>query len=147
LKAALAAPPRGGAVHAVFLLDLNVLGGLREAGVRIALDNFGTGYSSLYHLRNFKLDKIKIDKSFIESMSSTRESAAIVRALIGLGEGFGLTSAAEGIDSSAQQAQLIRTGCEQGQGQLYSDPLSAEATTVFFAPPAMRFAAQPSTAS
>ena len=64
-------------MHAVFLLDLNVLGGLREAGVRIALDNFGTGYSSLYHLRNFKLDKIKIDKSFIENMKS-RESAAIV---------------------------------------------------------------------
>jgi len=69
------------------------LGGLREAGVRIALDNFGTGYSSLYHLRNFKLDKIKIDKSFVESMSTTRESAAIVSALIGLGEGFGLTIA------------------------------------------------------
>jgi EAL domain-containing protein (putative c-di-GMP-specific phosphodiesterase class I) len=125
----------------------HVLGGLREAGVRIALDNFGTGYSSLYHLRNFKLDKIKIDKSFIESMSSTRESAAIVRALIGLGEGFGLTIAAEGIDTSAQQAQLIRTGCEQGQGHLYSDPLSPEATTAFFAPPSMRFAAEPSTAS
>src|SRR5258708_28989335 len=70
----------------------HVLGGLREAGVRIALDNFGTGYSSLYHLRNIKLDKIKIDKSFIESMNS-RESAAIVNALIGLGEGFGLTIA------------------------------------------------------
>ena len=65
-----------------------VLGGLRDAGVRIALDNFGTGYSSLYHLRNFKIDKIKIDKSFVESMSTTRESAAIVSALVGLGEGL-----------------------------------------------------------
>jgi diguanylate cyclase (GGDEF)-like protein len=113
-----------------------VLGGLRDAGVRIALDNFGTGYTSLYHLRNFKIDKIKIDRSFVESMSNTRESAAIVSALIGLGEGFGLTIAAEGIDSASQQAQLLRTGCEQGQGHLYSDPLSAEATTAFFAPPA-----------
>jgi diguanylate cyclase (GGDEF)-like protein len=120
----------------------HVLGGLREAGVRIALDNFGTGYSSLYHLRNFKLDKIKIDKSFVESMSSTRESAAIVSALIGLGEGFGLTIAAEGIDTSAQQAQLVRTGCEQGQGHLYCDPLSVEATTAFFAPPTMRLVGQ-----
>jgi diguanylate cyclase (GGDEF)-like protein len=111
-----------------------VLGGLREAGVRIALDNFGTGYSSLYHLRNFKLDKIKIDKSFIASMGSTRESAAIVSALIGLGEGFGLTIAAEGIGDANQQAQLLRTGCEQGQGDLYSDALSAEATNAFFAP-------------
>ncbi len=125
----------------------HVLGGLREAGVRIALDNFGTGYSSLYHLRNFKLDKIKIDKSFVESMSSTRESAAIVSALAGLGEGFGLTIAAEGIDTSQQQAQLVRSGCEQGQGHLYSDPLSAEATIAFFAPPAMRPAAERSTAS
>jgi EAL domain-containing protein (putative c-di-GMP-specific phosphodiesterase class I) len=112
-----------------------VLGGLRDSGVRIALDNFGTGYSSLYHLRNFKVDKIKIDKSFVETMSSTKESAAIVSALIGLGEGFGLMIAAEGIESASQQAQLLRTGCEQGQGHLYSDPLTAEATTAFFAPP------------
>jgi diguanylate cyclase (GGDEF)-like protein len=119
----------------------HVLGGLREAGVRIALDNFGTGYSSLYHLRNIKLDKIKIDKSFIETMSSTRESAAIVNALVGLGEGFGLTIAAEGIDTAQQQAQLVRSGCEQGQGHLYSDPLSAEATTIFFAPQPLRLVA------
>jgi EAL domain-containing protein (putative c-di-GMP-specific phosphodiesterase class I) len=125
----------------------HALGGLRDAGVRIALDNFGTGYSSLYHLRNFKLDKIKIDKSFVETMSSTRESKAIIRALIGLGEGFGLTIAAEGIDTSAQQSELMRTGCEQGQGHLYSDPLSAEATTAFFAPPAMPPVAEHSKAS
>jgi diguanylate cyclase (GGDEF)-like protein len=120
----------------------HVLGGLREAGVRISLDNFGTGYSSLYHLRNFKIDKIKIDKSFIETMSVTRESAAIVSALIGLGEGFGMTVAAEGIDNALQQAQLLRTGCEQGQGHLFSELLSAEATLMFFAPPPMRLIAQ-----
>jgi diguanylate cyclase (GGDEF)-like protein len=125
----------------------HVLGGLREAGVRIALDNFGTGYSSLYHLRNIKIDKIKIDKSFVETMSSTRESAAIVSALIGLGEGFGLTIAAEGIDTTQQQSELVRTGCELGQGHLYSDPLSAEATTVFFAPPATRLVEEHSLAS
>jgi diguanylate cyclase (GGDEF)-like protein len=110
----------------------HVLGGLREAGVRVALDNFGTGYSSLYHLRNFKLDKIKIDRSFIESMGSTRESAAIVNALIGLGEGLGLTVAAEGIDNAQQQALLLRTGCQQGQGHLYSDSVSAAGTAAFF---------------
>ena len=85
-----------------------VLGGLRDAGVRIALDNFGTGYSSLYHLRNFKIDKIKIDKSFVESMSTTRESAAIVSALVGLGEGFGLTIAAEGIENAFFAPQPVR---------------------------------------
>ncbi len=106
----------------------DILGGLREAGVRIALDNFGTGYSSLYHLRNFKMDKIKIDGSFIHSMLSEKEDAGIVRALVGLAQGLGITVAAEGIQDSAQQASLIRTGCEQGQGHLYSDILSAEGT-------------------
>jgi EAL domain-containing protein (putative c-di-GMP-specific phosphodiesterase class I) len=96
-------------------------------------------------LRNIRLDKIKIDKSFIESMNS-RESAAIVNALIGLGEGFGLTIAAEGIDYPQQQAQLARTGCEQGQGHLFSDPLSAEAAAALFAPAAARLGAQRSLA-
>ena len=64
-----------------------VLGSMREAGVRIALDDFGTGYSSLYHLRNFKIDKIKIDRSFVSGMGSERESTEIVNALIGLGRG------------------------------------------------------------
>ena len=105
-----------------------ILGALREAGVRIALDNFGTGYSSLYHLRNFKMDKIKIDSSFIHGMLSAEEDAGIVRALVGLAHGLGITIAAEGIQDSAQQASLIRTGCEQGQGHLYSDPVAAERT-------------------
>jgi diguanylate cyclase (GGDEF)-like protein len=105
-----------------------ILGALREAGVKIALDNFGTGYSSLYHLRNFKLDKIKIDRSFIRGMISEEESGEIVRALVGLAHGLGLTVAAEGIQDNEQQASLIRTGCEQGQGYLYSGPVSARGT-------------------
>jgi len=105
-----------------------ILGGLREAGVRIALDNFGTGYSSLYHLRNFKLDKIKIDSSFIRAMVAEQESAEIVRALVGLAHGLGLTIAAEGIQDSEQQASLVSNGCEQGQGYLYSVPVSAQRT-------------------
>jgi EAL domain-containing protein (putative c-di-GMP-specific phosphodiesterase class I) len=101
---------------------------LREAGVRIAVDNFGTGYSSLYHLRNFKLDKVKIDRSFIHGMLSEQEDAGIVRALVGLAHGLGVTIAADGIEDSAQQDSLILTHCEQGQGHLYSDPVSAEQT-------------------
>ena len=106
----------------------DILGGLRQAGVRIALDNFGTGYSSLYHLRNFKMDKIKIDRSFIRGMLTEQEDAGIVRALVGLAHGLGVTIAAEGIENSAQQASLIRTGCEQGQGHFYSNPVSADRT-------------------
>ena len=116
----------------------HVLGGLREAGVRVSLDNFGTGYSSLYHLRNFKLDKIKIDRSFIESMGTAKDSAAIVSALIGLGEGLGLTIAAEGIDNTQQLAQLKHSGCEQGQGHFYGDPVRAEGTGAFFEAPRPR---------
>jgi predicted signal transduction protein with EAL and GGDEF domain len=110
----------------------NVLGALREVGVRIALDNFGTGYSSLYHLRNFKLDKIKIDRSFISSLGSARESREIVNALIGLGRGLGLTVTAEGIDDAAQQASLVGTGCAEGQGGLFSGAVPAKDTLEFF---------------
>ena len=70
-----------------------VLGSLRDAGVRIALVHFGTGYSSLYHRRNFKIDTIKIDRNFVEWMGVERESAEIVSALVGLGRGLGMTIA------------------------------------------------------
>ena len=80
-----------------------VLSSLREAGVRVALDDFGTGYSTLYHLRNFKFDAIKIDRSFVGNMGSENEGAAIVRALTGLGHGLGLVITAEGIEQSGQR--------------------------------------------
>jgi EAL domain-containing protein (putative c-di-GMP-specific phosphodiesterase class I) len=106
----------------------SILGGLRQAGVRIALDNFGTGYSSLYHLRNLKMDKIKIDSCFIHGMLSGQEDAGVVRALVVLAHGLGITVAADGIEDSAQHASLLNSGCEQGQGHLYCDPVSAERT-------------------
>jgi len=103
-----------------------VVSSLREAGIRIALDDFGTGYSSLYHLRNFKLDKIKIDRSFVHAMAEP-ESAAIVRALTGLGNGLGLTITAEGIEGGAERDALLQQGCHQGQGFLFSEAVPAEA--------------------
>lgn len=106
----------------------DILGGLRQAGVRIVLDNFGTGYSSLYHLRNFKMDKIKIDGSFVHGMLFEKEDAGIVRALVGLAQGLGIEVAADGIQESAQQASLLHTGCEQGQGHLFSGVISAGRT-------------------
>ncbi len=103
-------------------------GCLREAGARIVLDNFGTGYSSLYHLRNFKLDKVKIDRSFI---GNGQENSALVRALIGLGHGLGLVISAEGVEGAEQRIMLLGSGCEQGQG--FSDEaMSAAATIEFF---------------
>jgi len=101
-----------------------ILGTLRDAGVRIALDDFGTGYSSLYHLRNFKVNRLKIDRSFIESMATDRDSAAIVRALVGLGEGLGLEVTAEGVETQEQARLLEEQGCDQVQGFLYSEAVS-----------------------
>lgn len=107
------------------------LGELRALGVRIALDNFGTGYSSLYHLRNIKLDKIKIDRRFVDHLGSEVDATMVISALVGLGHGLGLTIAADGIDSHRQQHSLLRAGCELGQGALFSEPLSvADATSL-----------------
>lgn len=111
-----------------------VLSSLRDAGVRIALDDFGTGYSSLYHLRNFKVDKIKIDRSFIKTMAAGDESAAIVKALLGLGSGLGLTVTAEGIEGQSELEMLLDQGCEQGQGFLFSKAVPSSATVRYFKP-------------
>lgn len=108
-----------------------IVGSLREAGVRIVLDNFGTGYSSLYHLRNFKLDKIKIDRSFVETLG-TQESSRIVSALVGLAHGLGLTIVADGVTETEQRVSLLATGCEQGQGGLFSGAIPAEETVGLF---------------
>ena len=110
-----------------------VLGALRAAGVRIALDNFGTGYSSLYHLRNLKIDKIKIDRSFIHTMAKESASAGIVNALVGFGHGFGLTIAADGVEAVDQEASLLGSGCEEGQGEFFSVPVNAAQTLSLFA--------------
>jgi len=103
-----------------------VLGALRQTGVKIALDDFGTGYSSLYHLRSFKFDRIKIDRSFVEMMGSDPEAAAIVRALIGLGSGLNLNVTAEGVETAQQEAALRAQGCTQAQGFRFSMAVPAE---------------------
>jgi diguanylate cyclase (GGDEF)-like protein len=118
-----------------------VLGAIHVSGVRIALSHFGTGYSSLYHLRNFHLDTIKIDRSLIQGMSSNPQSAAIVRALIGLGTGLGLTVAAEGVEDAGQQAVLAEEGCQQADGHVFGAHLSGEeALKLLRRPPANRAA-------
>ncbi len=93
-----------------------VLAALQNVGVRIALDDFGTGYSSLCHLRELKLDKIKIDRSFILTMQENGESEKIVNAIVGLSRSLGLATTAEGIEGLASLAQLKAMGCDIGQG-------------------------------
>ena len=110
-----------------------VLGALRQAGVRIALDDFGTGYSSLYHLRAFRLDRIKIDRSFVGAMENDGECAAIVRALIGLGAGLNLDVTAEGVETAAQEGLLAAQGCTVAQGYRFSRAVSAAEAAMMLA--------------
>ena len=98
---------------------------LRAMGVRLALDDFGTGYSSLIYLRRFAFDKIKIDKSFLDSVETTGESAIIVHSIVHLGRALGLTVTAEGVETSDQHRFLHALGCHEMQGFLFSKPVSA----------------------
>ncbi|KQP06883.1 EAL domain-containing protein [Methylobacterium sp. Leaf93] len=97
---------------------------LRYLGVRIALDDFGTGYSSLSYLRQFPFDKIKIDRSFIREIADP-DTAAIVRAIVGLGERRGTTITAEGVETRAQLDLVRAEGCNEVQGFFFSKPVPA----------------------
>jgi diguanylate cyclase (GGDEF)-like protein len=99
---------------------------LRELGVSISMDDFGTGYSSLSYLRKFPFDKIKIDQSFVRSLSGEEESAAIVRAVTGLGRSLGMTTTAEGVETADQLELLRKEGCMEVQGFLFSAPVPGE---------------------
>jgi len=104
---------------------LATLHGLRQFGVRISMDDFGTGYSSLSYLRSFPFDKIKIDSSFIKELATHNDSMAIVRAVTGLGKSLGITTTAEGVETSEQLMLLRAEGCSEIQGFLFSRPLPA----------------------
>ncbi|MCA3601581.1 MAG: EAL domain-containing protein [Methylobacterium sp.] len=99
---------------------------LRALGVKLALDDFGTGYSSLIYLRRFAFDKIKIDKSFLEQMEATGESAILVHSVVHLGRALGLEVTAEGVETEEQRRFLQAVGCHLLQGYLFSKPVSAE---------------------
>ncbi|WP_352599720.1 EAL domain-containing protein [Mesorhizobium sp. M0488] len=103
---------------------LKTLRQLRELGIHIALDDFGTGYSSLGYLRRFPVDKIKIDRSFIHDMGN-RDTAAIVRTIIGLGAELGIIVTAEGVETEAQLDMLRKNGCVEAQGYLIGVPSRA----------------------
>ena len=94
---------------------LATLHALRALGVRISMDDFGTGYSSLSYLRSFPFDKIKIDQSFVRDLAANRDAQAIVRSIISLGIGLGVTITAEGVETEAELSCLRSEGCHEGQ--------------------------------
>jgi EAL domain-containing protein (putative c-di-GMP-specific phosphodiesterase class I) len=98
---------------------------IADIGVRLAIDDFGTGYSSLSYLRQFPVDTLKIDRSFVEGLPSDPQALAIVRSIVALAEALDLGVTAEGIEATAQLAQLRELGCDRGQGYLFAKPVSA----------------------
>jgi diguanylate cyclase (GGDEF)-like protein/PAS domain S-box-containing protein len=106
---------------------LTGLTALRKAGIQVGLDDFGTGYSSLAYLRNFPLDFVKIDRSFIDGLASTKGGDAIVSAVVGLSHALGLVVVAEGVETQAQLDFLNALGCDRAQGYLFARPGEAAA--------------------
>ncbi len=104
-----------------------VVAELKKMGCRLALDDFGTGYSSLSLLQALPFDKLKVDRTFVSSMSEKRESRKIVSAVVGLGQSLGLITIAEGIETQEQAEMLLWLGCDFGQGRFFGSPIPAQA--------------------
>jgi EAL domain-containing protein (putative c-di-GMP-specific phosphodiesterase class I) len=98
---------------------------MKELGVRIAVDDFGTGYSSLAYLQRFPVDCLKIDQSFTNAITASPESKALIGTLVQLGKDLGLTTLAEGVETSGQMAHLRGQHVNEGQGFLLARPLDA----------------------
>lgn len=109
-----------------------VLNIFRESGISVALDDFGTGYSSLSNLRRLRFDKIKIDRSFVQTLSTSIESEKLVDAIISLALSFGMKVTAEGIEDPAAAAMLSQKGCTQGQGYFFGKPASFDEVVDLF---------------
>jgi predicted signal transduction protein with EAL and GGDEF domain len=114
-------------------VSLGILQQLRALGVRIVLDDFGTGYSSLAYLRHLPLDTIKIDRSFVTDLDVQDPNVGIVRAVVSLAHGLGVTVVAEGIETDEQARRLRELGCDMGQGYTWAHPADAIRTGKFVA--------------
>jgi diguanylate cyclase (GGDEF)-like protein/PAS domain S-box-containing protein len=105
---------------------LETLHQLRALGVGISIDDFGSGYSSLSYLRSFPFNRIKIDRSFVHDLTSSKESRAIIRAVVGLGSNLGMSTTAEGIETREELEYMKRHGCTEAQGYFFSRPCPAK---------------------
>ncbi|MBB3934188.1 putative bifunctional diguanylate cyclase/phosphodiesterase [Aureimonas phyllosphaerae] len=104
---------------------------VQELGVRVSIDDFGTGYSSMSSLQNFRFDKIKIDRSFVQAINGDAKSVAIIKSILELSSKIGVTTTAEGVETSAQLDYITANGCTEAQGFLFAKPMSKEAAREF----------------
>jgi diguanylate cyclase (GGDEF)-like protein/PAS domain S-box-containing protein len=104
-----------------------ILQSLRDLGLHVEIDDFGTGYSSLSYLQRFPVETLKIDRSFVDDLDQSSENAAIVRAILGLGDSLGLSIIAEGVERPLQATRLQALGCSLAQGYLFGKPRPAAA--------------------
>ncbi|TJW31515.1 MAG: EAL domain-containing protein, partial [Mesorhizobium sp.] len=111
--------------------NLDTLNTLNVLGVRISLDDFGTYYSSLAYLKNFPFDTLKIDQYFISDLETDPKSQAIVRSIIGLAHGLGISVTAEGVETAGQVRWLMEQGCDCLQGNYLGRSMGTEATYDF----------------
>ncbi|MFN8075108.1 MAG: EAL domain-containing protein [Kineosporiaceae bacterium] len=119
------------------LSTVEVFRRLSRLGVQLALDDFGTGYSSLVHLRRFPVDVLKIDRQFVSGLDGGAVDDAIVAAVTAMAHALGMVTVAEGIETPEQLAELVRLGCDEGQGYLLARPLAPavlEADAIFTVP-------------
>lgn len=106
---------------------------LRTMGVQVQIDDFGTGTSSLGHLHRFRVDTLKIDRSFVNRMGMPGDRAAMIQAIITMARDMGISVVAEGVETPDQSAKLLSFKCDRGQGYLFSHPLEADAAADFLA--------------
>jgi EAL domain-containing protein (putative c-di-GMP-specific phosphodiesterase class I) len=105
---------------------IKVLNAIQSRGIRLAIDDFGTGYSSMSLMKQFPIDTLKIDRSFVRNLPDDREDRAIAQAIISMGKALGMTIVAEGVETTEQQTFLRNHGCDEMQGFLFSKPVVPE---------------------
>ena len=99
---------------------------IRDMGCMLAIDDFGTGYSSLSYLKDLPVDRLKIDRSFIDGLPQDQGLVAISRAIIAMGQNLNFTVIAEGVETEAQRLHLLESGCHEGQGFLFGRPMKVQ---------------------
>lgn len=112
-------------------IAMKAMSGFQESGVQLSIDDFGTGYSSLSYLKRLRVNRLKIDASFIRDLAHSRDDQSIVSAIINLARGLNLRTIAEGVETTAQWQFLQQSGCDEIQGFLIARPLAAEAFVAF----------------